>query len=142
MTPTLLGRWQVRSLWLLGLGLPISMVFGRVRGGSGMLFVVLLYVWGLGLFWDVIYQGLQARRWDRDWPALFQIGAGLWEGLVLWGALQLPWVLGVWGLSKEDLTWDRFVWHYGVVFGAVWLATQTLHRVLFVHARFDGGRWL
>ena len=79
-----------------------------------------------GLGWDALCTLLQKFRWDRDWPAALQLLAGIWEGVVLWV------------LYPFDFNWE----HYSLVWLAVFLASQTIMRILFPRWRFFGGRWL
>ncbi len=119
MTPTLIGRWQTRTLLFFTAGLVVSLPFGGAALG------VLLIAYVLGLGWDVLYTGLQKKRWDRDWPAVLQLATGFWEGLVL--LILLPNEFN--GL------------HYSLVWLAVFITSQSLMRLWFPRWRFRGGRW-
>src|SRR5436309_14410282 len=63
MTPTLLGRWQIRIFLLATVGLLISLIVGLIVKNTVPLFA-LLYVLLFGLVWDVIYQFITSFRWD------------------------------------------------------------------------------
>lgn len=134
MTPTLLGRWETRLALLATVGLLISLIFALVFGSAAFVFV-LIYVALFGLVWDVIYIGLQQFRWDRDWPAAFQVINGVTEGAFLYLVIR---VIGLPGVPR-DLSLALFVAQYGLVWLCVWLLTQGPMRVLFPFWRFHGG---
>ena len=141
MTPTLNGRWQTRFFLLGAVGLPVTAVFALLYG-SLTPFVLLLYMSLLGPGWDVLYNALQRRRWDRDWPPLFAWLAGVGEGVMIWllvslfrrGGETLPGV-------AAGLTFGRFAAHYLVVYSLMWMASHSLLPVLFPRWRFRGGQW-
>ena len=137
MTPTLLGRWQTRILLLLTVGVLISVPFsmGFLGFPPGLsYFFVLFYVGLFGIFWDIIYTQIQKYRWDRDWPAAYQLFAGIWEIIFILFTLSfLP------GVEKEPLT---ILMHYIIVWTSIFIASQSLMRILFVRWRFFGGQWL
>jgi hypothetical protein len=144
MTPTLLGRWQTRILLLFTVGVIVSFPFslGIIGGSPGNIFFwILTYVATFGLIWDVFYDQIQKYRWDRDWPAIYQVLAGIWEfifilcGIKLFGFLPIP-------IPKEEINpWLVFA-HYTVVWAAVFITSQSLMRIVFIRWRFRGGQWL
>ena len=145
MTPTLVGRWQTRLALLVALGIPLTLPFARRAGDWRTPFAILVYVLVLGVIWDWVYQRLQRRRWDGDWPPLLQALGGVAEGALLWSMLTATpmWIaLGVAGPPgvRPGLAWPAFVAHYGTVWLAMFIATQGPLRVLFPRWRFDGGR--
>ncbi|AUT04124.1 hypothetical protein CLI64_29145 [Nostoc sp. CENA543] len=145
MTPTLFGRWQTRLLLLATVGVIVSLpfVFGIVNPSAtgAIYFWVLGYVAIFGLVWDIIYNFLQKFRWDRDWPAAYQLLAGIWElifvgcGVKIFGFLPAP-------VPKELIPIDTFLLHYSVVWLSVFIASQSIMRILFPRSRFRGGQWL
>jgi hypothetical protein len=144
MTPTLLGRWQTRLLLIFTLGVLVSIPFatGLIGASPGTVyFWILAYVAIFGLGWDVVYDQLQKYRWDRDWPGVYQFFAGLWElvfivcGVKLFGFLPIP-------LPKENLSVGVLLLHYSSVWLTVFIASQTLMRIVFPRWRFRGGQWL
>ncbi|MEH2346432.1 MAG: hypothetical protein V7K55_00230 [Nostoc sp.] len=144
MTPTLFGRWQTRLLLLATVGVLVSLPFAIGLIGpvaNSVYFWVLGYVAVFGLGWDVVYNHLQKSRWDRDWPAAYQLLAGIWElafvfcGVKLFGFLPIP-------LPKEELPLAVFLLHYSVVWLAVFISSQSLMRIIFLRWRFRGGEWL
>lgn len=142
VTPTLQGRWQTRYFLLGVVGVPVTVAFALLYG-SLTPYALLLYVLLLGVGWDVLYDALQRRRWDRDWPPLFAWLGGLGEGAALWllisllrwGGETLP------GVAVAGLTFGRFALHYLAVFSLTWTAMHGLLPVLFPRWRFRGGQW-
>lgn len=143
MTPTLFGRWQTRFFLLVLLGGAITAVFALLYRDLQTPFTLLAYVLLLGCGWDILYDKLQKRRWNHDWPPLFSLLAGLWEGLFLWGILTLLWSTNqtLPGVSL-GLTNGRFAAHYLTVFLLTWVANHSLLLLLFPRWRFHGGQWL
>jgi hypothetical protein len=144
MTPTLFGRWQTRLLLLVTVGVLVSIPFALGLVGSppgSVYFWILGYVAIFGIAWDVVYDRLQKNRWDRDWPAIYQLLAGIWEfifvvcGVKIFGFLPIP-------LPKEELPIFWVIIHYSIVWLAVFAASQSLMRILFPKWRFRGGQWL
>ncbi|BAY90992.1 MULTISPECIES: hypothetical protein [unclassified Tolypothrix] len=144
MTPTLFGRWQTRLLLLATVGVLVSLPFAMGLIGPGpnsVYFLILTYVAIFGLGWDVLYNYLQKFRWDRDWPAAYQLFAGIWEfifvycGVKLFGFLPIP-------IPKEELPPHIFLLHYSIVWLAVFFSSQSLMRIIFPRWRFRGGEWL
>ena len=144
MTPTLFGRWQTRLLLLATIGVVVSLPFAMGLIGPGansVYFWILGYVAIFGLIWDVLYNYLQKSRWYRDWPAAYQLVAGIWEsvfifcGVKLFGFLPIP-------IPKAELTLGDFLLHYSLVWLAVFIASQSLMRIIFPRWRFRGGQWL
>jgi uncharacterized membrane protein len=144
MTPTLFGRWQTRLLLLATVGVLVSLPFAMGAVGSppsSVYFWILAYVAVFGLGWDILYDYLQKLRWDRDWPAAFQLLAGIGEfvfvacAVKVFGFLPIP-------LPKEELPFFWVLVHYSVVWLAVFITSQSLMRILFPRWRFRGGQWL
>jgi hypothetical protein len=143
MTPTLFGRWQTRLLLLSTVGILVSLPFsvGLIGPGASVIyFWILAYVAILGLGWDILYNHLQKYRWDRDWPAVYQVLGGIWEMFFVWcgikiiGFLPLP-------IPKSELFFGVFLQHYIWVWLSIFIASQTLMRVFFPRWRFRGGQW-
>lgn len=139
MTPTLLGRWQTRLLLLATLGVLVTLPFSMSYSGTGSRFVffrVLGYVAVFGVGWDVLYDYLQKFRWDRDWPAVYQAIAGVWEAVFIFGlkAIGLP------GVTKA-MPLDLFLLHYSSIWLAGFIAAQVVMRLAFPRWRFRGGQW-
>jgi hypothetical protein len=142
MTPTLFGRWQTRILLLETVGLVVTLLFCTDIFGPGFGFApffYLQYILLFGIAWDALYHYLQQWRWDHDWPAALQWLAAVWEWFFLvlfFGVFQvrLP------GIKSFNLGW--FSLHYGLVWLSVFVASQSLMRLIFPRWRFRGGQWL
>ncbi|TYQ24182.1 hypothetical protein PseudUWO311_20000 [Pseudanabaena sp. UWO311] len=140
MTPTLIGRWQTRILLLGTLGVLVTIPFSL--NGELVYFQVLLAIAVLGCLWDIIYNQLQTLRWDHDWPATLQLGAGIWEAFFFYvpfrflinNILNIGWLI--------DIPLDKFLFHYACIWLTVFTASQTLMRIIFPRWRFHGGEWL
>jgi hypothetical protein len=140
MTPTLIGRWQTRILLLGTLGILVTIPFSL--NGESVYFQVLLAIAVLGCLWDIVYNQLQTVRWDHDWPATLQVGAGIWEAFFFYvpfrylisNILKIGWLI--------DIPFDKFLLHYACIWLAVFTASQTLMRIIFPRWRFQGGEWL
>jgi hypothetical protein len=142
MTPTLFGRWQTRLLLLATVGVLVSIPFaiGLIGNAPGIIyFWVLAYVAIFGLGWDVLYDYLQKFRWDRDWPAAYQVFAGIWEFIFIFCGVQ---IFGFLPIPKGDAPLPVLILHYSLVWLAVFIASQSLMRIIFVRWRFRGGEWL
>lgn len=144
MTYTLSGRLQTRLIILGGLGavwtalitavLPTRLPLGASYRTT---FTVLALLVALGVLWECLYHLVQQRRWDRDWPQLLTLVAGLWEGLALWALL-----------GTDTWFWDvpvtgRAFWlQIGSTWLLYWLVLIGPVRVLLTDWRYRGGRIL
>lgn len=140
MTPTLIGRWQTRLFLLATIGFLVSLLFFFGQFGnkpSSIYFWVLGYITCFGFFWDILYMKLQEFRWDRDWPGVFQLLAGIWEALFL---IILVKTIGLLGIPQSEFNLKLFMIHYSCVWIAVFIASQSLMRILFPYWRFRGGK--
>ncbi|MBD2193952.1 MULTISPECIES: hypothetical protein [Calothrix] len=142
MTPTLFGRWQTRLLLLATVGVVVSLPFAIGLIGntpSTAYFWVLAYVAIFGLGWDVLYNYLQKFRWDRDWPAAYQLLAGIWEFIFVFCGVK---IFGFLPIPKEELAPQFLLIHYSIVWLAIFISSQSLMRIIFPRWRFRGGEWL
>lgn len=142
MTPTLFGRWQTRLLLFATVGVAVTLPFflGLIGSKSGSVFFWTLgYLAIFGLIWDIVYIYIQQFRWDRDWPGAFQLLGGIWEAVFL---VLLVKTFGLPGVAQEDFDLGTFAGHYSLVWVAIYVASQTLLRILFPYWRFRGGQWL
>jgi hypothetical protein len=142
MTPTLLGRWQTRMLLLSTVGILTSTPFalGLIGGKpSPIYFLILMYVAIFGLGWDILYNNLQKSSWDRDWPAAYQLFAGIGEFIFVLCGVQIFRILPV---PKNELPLILLVIHYIVVWLSVFITSQSIMRIAFPRWRFRGGKWL
>jgi hypothetical protein len=141
MTPTLLGRWQMRLFLLPTAGLLATIPFtiGLLGPRSWAYLIFLLYMGILGCISDLCAQQLQKLRWDSDWPGLLQLAGAAIEAIILAIVLQtdrLP------GISTKAVPLHWLLLQYILVSLSMFLATPSLLRVLFPHSRFRGGQWL
>lgn len=142
MTYSLAGRIQTRIVLFAVLGatwaalvtpiLPTRLPLGASYATS---FTVLGLLIALGVLWELLYHLLQQFRWDKDWPTLFALLAGVPEGLLLWLLL-----------STDTWFWDVAVTARGfwLLFSSTWLIIWAVLcgpiRVLLVRRRWRGGK--
>jgi hypothetical protein len=136
LTPTLSGRWQTRLFLLTLLGVPLTFIFGYLYSDFMTPLALLGYILLLGFLWDIVYNALQTLRWDRDWPPLFFVIGGLFEGLFLWDLTYFIVLPGV----DPQLTFGRFAAHYSTVFLFTLVVMLGPLKVIFLKWRFRGGR--
>ena len=136
MTPTLLGRWQIRIFLLATVGLVISLIVSLIVGNNMPLFA-LLYVLLFGLVWDVIYQFITSFRWDRDWPTCYQVAAGVIEGALVWGLILTKKLPGI----PEPPPFIVFLIQYAAIWLSIFLLTQGPLRIFSINWRYQGGQW-
>jgi hypothetical protein len=147
MTPTLLGRWQTRLLLLGTVGVLITLMFGALYSNFITPLALLGYVIVIGFGWDILYNFLQTCRWERDWPPIFFAGAGLIEGIFIWGLIKAAGLWHLFGLNHmpgvaPDLTAGRFIAHYSTVWLVTFLILLGPMKIILVNWRFRGGRLL
>ena len=139
MTPTLLGRWQTRLLLFLTVGILLTWPFSV--SVDGPFYSVLFGIMWWGLVWDCLYTTIQKFRWDRDWPAAFQLAAGLWEAFFLLLLISAFGINNTYFIDDGSFSIFWFIIHYSVVWLGIFTASQVLMRILFPQWRFRGGRW-
>jgi len=150
MTPTLYGRWQTRILLLITIGFVISIAlvyFSPERFDLTTVLALLGYVILFGLPCDIAYDRLQTLRWDYDWPPVYQLFAGIWEGAFLWSVINAMYIWQMFGFSSlpgvnPNLPFRYFLIHYSTVWLFTFLASQGLLRIIFPRWRYNGGEWL
>jgi L-asparagine transporter-like permease len=136
VTPTLAGRWQTRLAMLATLGLAVTIVFALLSRDARV-FAVLMYVFGFGVVWDWVWIRLQQLRWDRDWPAAFQVGSGLVEGAWLYALIAL---VGLPLIARNSVGLGFFAGQYGLVWLVTFIWVQGPMRAVFPRWRYHGGR--
>jgi hypothetical protein len=107
MTPTLSGRLQTRVALMALVAVPLTLLLALLPGVTlvgGLLTILVMTALGLG--WELVYHALQQLRWDKDWPSLLGLVAGIPEALALWA------VLGLFGLRPSA---GAFALHIGLV---------------------------
>ncbi|MFT5195101.1 MAG: hypothetical protein ACI9EW_001888 [Cellvibrionaceae bacterium] len=133
MTPVLFGRWQTR-LFLLGVvGSLVTLLFALAQG-SFTPFLILAFVTFTGFFWDIIYSFIQKFHWDRDWPAMLQFLAGVWEFIIL---ALIVYRFQLFGPPGNPLI---LFFHYWAVWLTTFICSQSIMRIIFPRWRFYGGR--
>ena len=137
MTPTLIGRWQTRLLMFLIVGIPVTVLFSVPTvavAGFIILPIVLVCVVAVGLALDVVYDRIQQRRWDHDWPVHLQVWAGVLE-FVCAGILLLPlWVI------TAGVALLIYPFHYLAVWLLSFAILQGPIQIILPRWRFTGGR--
>jgi hypothetical protein len=142
--PTLSGRIQTRIFLIVVIGGLWALIIAPFLPGPGStsdkyrtMYAILLVVVVLGVFWELLYHGLQQLRWEKDWPTLFGLLLGIPEGVVAFFVIRtgvLP--------AAEDVTVAAFVIGFGTTWIVTWLFVNGPMRVLTVHWRFRGGALL
>ena len=138
MTPTLLGRWQIRIFLLATIGVIIALLVGLGLGNYQTPLLVLLYVLLFGLVWDILFQVITSYRWDRDWPTSFQVAAGIIEGALVYILLRVNALPGI----KVAPSFPIYLLQYGVTWLAIFLLTQGPLRIFWINWRYQGGQWI
>lgn len=158
MIPTLLGRIQTRLFVVLVIGglwtliitpfLPVrgGLVLSRdnisLANGYKLTFAALLIVAIFGcLFWELLYHFLMQFRWEKDWPAFFQLLEIVPEGISTWLLLHvnafnpLPTSDG-----KAVVPGAAFVVLFVSTWIVTWLFANGPMKIFFLRWRFSGGR--
>jgi hypothetical protein len=121
---------------LATLGLVVTLVFALISRDARV-FAVLIYVFVFGILWDGLWILLQKLRWDRDWPAAFQVGSAIIEGVWLYGLIAL---VGLPLIARNSVGFGLFVAQYGLVWLVTFAWVQGPMRALFPRWRYNGGR--
>ena len=132
MTPTLSGRLQTRVALMVVVAVPLTLLLALLPGLTlvgGLLTVLIMTALGLG--WELVYHALQQLRWDKDWPAIFALLAGVPEALALWGVL---------GLVGQRPSAGTFALHIGMVWMTIWAVQHGPLMVVAPAWRFHGAR--
>lgn len=135
MTPTLCGRLESRVALLVLVGVPWTVLVVPLLPGAANYRAALLtlaVIAALGMGWELLYHAVQQLRWDRDWPSVFALLAGLPEGFA-----AVP-VLCASGLMPPNRL--AYVLHFGSTWLIIWLAMQGPIRVIAPRWRHVGGR--
>jgi len=137
MTPTLPGRWQIRFFLFFTIGLLIALLVGLLVQNVGIPLLALFYMFLLGIALDLLYQYIQSFRWDGDWPTSFQVGAGIAEGILVWGLIRAGLLPGL----PRTMPFIVFLFQYGLTWLSIFSLTQGLLRVFWPQWRYQGGQW-
>lgn len=137
MTPTLCGRLETRVALLALVGVPWTMLIVPLLPGAVSYRAALLtlgVIGCLGMGWELLYHVGQQVRWDKDWPSLFALLAGVPEGIGAVPALRAA------GLMPEEPF--AYALHFGSTWLVIWLVLQGPIRVVAPRWRHVGGRVL
>jgi hypothetical protein len=141
MTVTLSGRLQTRLVLLSTVGLlwtfAISALLPRpAELGVRMAFQVTLassIVMTLFSFvWELVYHAVQQLRWEKDWPPLLGLLAGLVEAPLVW--LVVREVAGI-----PESCRGLFIMHFASTWILVWLVMLGPLAIVQPRWRFEGG---
>lgn len=146
MTPTLLGRIQVRLLLTLLVGVPLSALWALIAAPDSFStpFIILAALLIVGLILDPIYVWLQGFRWDHDWPFAFQFIVSFLEFFIVMGLLRL----GLLEFASRDLQprdlsefgdFLFFLSHFLTVFIPSFLLLFNGLPIFLIRWRFKGG---
>ncbi|HEX4832424.1 MAG TPA: hypothetical protein VH478_15170 [Trebonia sp.] len=143
MVPTLAGRVQTRLFVLASAGAIVTAVItpfigiaSSPGGAYEAAYAILATIAVIGIIWELIYHLLMQWRWEKDWPALFGLVSGAWEGAAVWLLLAAHVVPGI----STTPPLPAYLLDFIVVWLCAWLATQGPMRVPFIRWRFRGGR--
>lgn len=149
MTPTLSGRIQTRVFLMVTIGVLVTAMVTPALDRPGwaslamayrLTFKALAVATVTGVMWESAYHLAQQFRWDKDWPSLFGLLAGVNEAVLLWYLLHAMAILP--GTSRwTSPLLGLFVWHFVAVWVAAWLFMQGPLRVVHLRWRFEGGRF-
>ena len=140
MTPTLRGRMETRVVLVATVGVVMSIAWFPLLwlGADGFGSQILALGVGLGLLmvpgllWELLYHAGQQLRWDRDWPLLLAVVAGIPE------LLLATWIATKVGTSPFNLAEAAI--HLGSVRVASVVLSAGPLRVLVPQLRYRGGR--
>jgi len=135
MTPILIGRWQTRTFMTLLIGIPITLLFGLAIGDLIAPFVILSVAYLQGMLFDIIYNLIQKRRWEKDWSPLLFTASGLFEAVILLLLIRI----GSLPMVSPTLPFHLFVIHYTAVWLGMFIIAWGGMKVLFPWWRFRGG---
>lgn len=139
MTFTLFGRWQIRIVLLLSIGVILSTAI-MLKSGQFIglqTFLTVIYLGIFGLIWDCGYHQLQRFRWDGDWNGFFQLVAAVWEGVFL---LILIKSVGLPGIDRANFNIPGFIGFYTLLSSIGFIVSHSILRIIAPYSRFNGGR--
>ena len=151
MLPTLSGRIQTRIFALAVFGgiwtLLITLVLptgARLGPSYGATFTILLMVIVIGILWELLYHFLMQFRWEKDWPAIFNLGQMIPEGITTFLLLHVAVLNPLGDLEGGDKEQFVPVVAYVMLFVTTWIVTWLFAngpmKIFFIRWRFRGGR--
>ncbi len=91
-----------------------------------------------GLVWECLYHFLQQFRWDKDWPPILTLLAGIPEGIVLWYLAHLIHIEnGTMALNSTGM--PMFAIDFVTVWVIMWLFVIGPIKIVSMRWRFEGG---
>jgi hypothetical protein len=139
MLLTLNGRIQTRIFMLVVFGGLITLAITPLLPNDPdyqTTYLMLATVLVLGIAWELVYHLIQQFRWEKDWPTMVALLAGVTEGALVWLLLELELVPGI----DDQVPFSTFVVLFSIVWVAIWLWMAGPMRVPLIHWRFFGGR--
>ena len=140
---SLMGRLQTRVLLLICVGIPWVGALTPLLNRSPLAprpatlgtsyraaYTALAVVLSASVLWEVLYHRLTRSRWDRDWPSLLALLAGINEGVISW-ALCVH-------LLHVPLPPAAYAVLFGGLWALIWAIMQGPMRVLRPRWRFNG----
>lgn len=169
MTPIFFGRIQTRifvsliigGLWTLiitpflfftppgGDSPSFAFALDSMGGDSPLLntykltFAALIITTVFGsLVWEPIYHGLMQFRWEKDWPALFNLLQVFPEGLTTFLLLQIPALNPISANADGDafVPVPAYIFIFATTWIVTWLFANGPMKIFFLRWRFSGGR--
>ena len=140
MTFTLFGRWQIRILLLLTVGVILT-IATAIRSNpniAAQTLITLIYLGIFGLMWDFAYHLLQRLRWDGDWNGLLQLAGAVWEAVFL---IILIKSIGLPGIDRADFNPASFMGFYTLLSLLNFIVSNSILRIISPYSRFNGGQW-
>lgn len=147
MLLTLGGRIQNRIVVVLVIGTIWTLILTPFLGsmGEGYLdtffnaFQVLCWVAFLGIFWELLWHGLQQFRWEKDWPIMYALFQFIPEGILIFFLVN-PNFLGL--TTGGGVPTGAFLLHFITTVLVTWLWSVSWVRVFFIKHRYSGGRYV
>jgi hypothetical protein len=145
MTPTINGRIQTKFFLLFVIGTIWTLILTPFLDGMGgsylqtfyNAFQVLAWVFVLGIFWELLWHGLQQFRWEKDWPIMFGLFQFIPEGALVWFVVN-PDQLGL--TTGGGVPTGAFLLHFITTVLITWTWVVGPHRLFFIRWRYQGGR--
>lgn len=124
MTPTLTGRLQSRLFLNLVVTFPVLLLFNFVEA--------ILVIFPVSLLFEMLYDYLQHKRWDSDWPLVFVFISAIAEGIIYYFIITK--------LSSVEL--HTFILMHFLIWSVSFVMLAGLLNILFPSRRFKSGKIL
>jgi hypothetical protein len=147
MLPTLKGRWDVRFLLFMVVGVPVTALYSWLALGTafpqnGVPWLVLGTLFVVGAILDPVYIFLQSFRWERDWPFAFQLASMIFEFLLVVGLAHfgvLTWLPS--NVITDGNTFRTVLYHFLSVLIPAFILLLGPLQIFFVRWRFKAGEF-